>query len=109
MSFHLFEVCESFVVRFYWLLEIFYLLVFALSSLKSCNEKPWIWFVSKVPRGIFQLQKAPELQKVPPLSGWNFSGCTEEDKVSHPSSCGNISRCVFVSNYGTRRLLFHNK
>ena len=25
--------CESFVVRCYWLLEIFYLLVFALSSL----------------------------------------------------------------------------
>ena len=37
-GFHLFEVCESFVVRFYWLLEIFYLLVFELSSLKSCNE-----------------------------------------------------------------------
>lgn len=37
-GFHLFELCESFVVRFYWFLEIFHLLVFALSSLKSCNE-----------------------------------------------------------------------
>ena len=76
--------CESFVVRCYWLLEIFYLLVFALSSLNlvmsshGCGSRP------RWREEYFNCRKPQNCKKCCHYQGGTFQGAWKKMKSATP-------------------------